>query len=50
MYLKLGSRMTHAEIRDSANRYGVSNLISQLLNGICVIVIGDCSYFCPLSK
>ena len=46
----LESRMTQAEIRDSANHYGDSNLISQLLKGICVIVIGDWSYYCPLTK
>ena len=46
----LESRMSQAEIRDSANHYGDSNLISQLLKGICVIVIGDWSYYCPLRK
>ena len=46
----LESRKTQAEIRDSANHYGDSNLISQLLKGICVIVIGDWSYYCPLTK
>ena len=46
----LESRMTQAEIRDSANHYGDSSLISQLLKGICVIVIGDWSYYCPLTK
>ena len=46
----LESRMTQAEIRNSANHYGDSNLISQLLKGICVIVIGDWSYYCPLTK
>ena len=46
----LESRKTQAEIRDSANHYGDSNLISQLLKGICVIVIGDWTYYCPLTK
>ena len=46
----LASRMTQAEITDSANHYGDSSLISQLLKGICVIVFGDWSYFCPLTK